>query len=496
MKKLKGQILADARADKPQDAVRKLNEVRKELPGDDPFLTDEAEPAIAGAYQRLATQQAEQGSWENAAKFAQAGFDLAPELEGLADELAVYNKEVEKIASIIDLKRALAGSGKLDFADVKKKLAVIKAQFPDRWAGLDKEYNQLVAKRLKEIESKDVAAAHAFRSEAAAAFPAIARVKLKPLPSKLAARGLKEVNEGRLTAARATLKEAIAKDGADHPDLGSLKQSLDTRVAKAEQYFEEVQKYKKKKDLRKAEQYLVEGAMKFWSDNPEYKKLLAELSAAKGKSDTRKGQCNDRPGRSRDPRTRDLFDEVAENTKGPVMVVVPADGGISKPFAIGKFEVSLSEFNTFCKLSGKCSAKSGDTKLPITDVTIQDATAYASWLSAISGATYRLPTEAEWEYAATAGGKQPKKDFNCRVQLGEQVLKGHSLVNAKSGQQNGWGLANYIGNAQEWVKSGGGVKARGGAFEDTLSKCDISLTKTHGGGADPITGFRLIRELG
>ena len=179
-----------------------------------------------------------------------------------------------------------------------------------------------------------------------------------------------------------------------------------------------------------------------------------------------------------------------------MLVVVPAGGGMSKPFAIGKYEVSVSDYNAYCKLSGNCAAKSGDSKVPITGISLQDAEAYATWLSSKSGAVYRLPTESEWEYAANAGGKQPKKDFNCRVSLGEQLLKGHSLVNAKSGQQNGWGLANYIGNAQEWVKTGGGVKARGGAFEDALSKCDISISKAHGGTPDPLTGFRLIRELG
>ena len=495
VKKLKGQILADARADKPQDAMQKLDEIRKELPTDDPYLGDEATPAIAGAYQRLATQQAEQGNWENAAKFARAGFALVPDLDGLAEPLASYDTEVQKIASIIELKKQLAGSAKLDFTDVKKQLSVISSEFPDRWETLDKEYNQIVTQRLRSIEKKDVAAAHAFRSDAAIAFPAIAKVKLAPLPSKLAGRGLKEVNEGRLSAAQATLKEAIAKDGAEHPDIAPFKQSLDDRVAKAEQYFREVEKFQKKKQIRKAVQYLTDGAMKLWVDNPEYEELLAELSKT-GPAATRKGECTiDKAGHGTRSRGT-CYDELAQNVKGPVMVVVPAGGGISKPFAIGKFEVSVSDFNAYCKLSGNCPAKSGDAKLPVTGISLQEAQAYASWLSGQSGATYRLPTETEWEYSASAGGKQPKKDFNCRVQLGDQIIKGHSLVNAKSGQQNGWGLANYIGNAQEWVKSSGGITARGGAFEDALSKCDISLTKSHGGGADPITGFRFIRELG
>ena len=69
-------------------------------------------------------------------------------------------------------------------------------------------------------------------------------------------------------------------------------------------------------------------------------------------------------------------------------------------------------------------------------------------------------------------------------------------MGVNTGKANGWGLYNYVGNAQEWARSGDGVVARGGAFEDTFSKCTISLEKPHGGGADESTGFRVLLELG
>jgi len=53
-----------------------------------------------------------------------------------------------------------------------------------------------------------------------------------------------------------------------------------------------------------------------------------------------------------------------------------------------------------------------------------------------------------------------------------------------------------VGNAQEWVRDGSGVVARGGAFEDPLARCELSISRSHGGGADELTGFRLVRELG
>ena len=79
-----------------------------------------------------------------------------------------------------------------------------------------------------------------------------------------------------------------------------------------------------------------------------------------------------------------------------------------------------------------------------------------------------------------------------------QVIKGLFLLPATTGKksQNGWGLHNYVGNAQEWLRTGSGVVARGGGFEDQLSKCEPSFSKPHSGSPDKITGFRLVRELG
>ena len=78
--------------------------------------------------------------------------------------------------------------------------------------------------------------------------------------------------------------------------------------------------------------------------------------------------------------------------------------------------------------------------------------------------------------------------------LGDKVIKGTGIVSVKTGVVNDWGLKNMIGNVQEWVKDGGEIKARGGAFQDAHSKCDVNLERAHSGGADETTGFRLILE--
>ena len=140
---------------------------------------------------------------------------------------------------------------------------------------------------------------------------------------------------------------------------------------------------------------------------------------------------------------------------------------------------------------------------PATGISVDGAKGYAKWLSARASKieetdiVYRLPSAAEWTYAAAAVGNQPAKtNFNCRVTSGGQVIKGHDLVDADNGNPNEWGVTNYVGNAQEWVASSGTVVVRGGAYVDDLAKCEPSLSRNHSGTPDAITGFRLVREMG
>ncbi len=189
-------------------------------------------------------------------------------------------------------------------------------------------------------------------------------------------------------------------------------------------------------------------------------------------------------------------DELSEGVKGPTMVVVPAGSNIATPFAIGKYEVSVADYNAYCQASKACSVRGGDTSLPITNIGIKDARAYSQWLTQTSGYSYRLPSDNEWLHAAGAAGKQPEKDFNCQLSLGGNLLKGKALLSSRSGRENGWGLSNYIGNAQELVTVNASTyKVRGGSYKDSLASCDVSLNKNHSGNADALTGFRLVREL-
>jgi hypothetical protein len=181
--------------------------------------------------------------------------------------------------------------------------------------------------------------------------------------------------------------------------------------------------------------------------------------------------------------------------KGPALVVIPAPRG-GKPFALGKYETSIAEFEVFCQASKSCSVPGGNRELPITNVGYDDINRYVQWLSKQTSANYRLPTKAEWMHAAKATAQPAEKDFNCRVMIGNDIVKGNALLTVKSGKMNSWGLVNYIGNAQELVfDAPDKLIAMGGAYPDPLAQCNITFSREHGGKPDAITGFRVLREM-
>ncbi|MET0357240.1 MAG: bifunctional serine/threonine-protein kinase/formylglycine-generating enzyme family protein, partial [Cellvibrio sp.] len=188
-------------------------------------------------------------------------------------------------------------------------------------------------------------------------------------------------------------------------------------------------------------------------------------------------------------------DKMSGVSKVPVLVVVPAKAG-TKGFAIGKYEVSVDEFNDFCKQTKSCAVASGsDVSVPATNISYANAVAYTKWLSEKSNRKYRLPSLSEWQYAAKGASGRIDQNRNCKLNS-RGIQKGGSLIKSTLGQQNDWGLVNYVGNAREWVvERDGGASAVGGSFDTPIEECDLNNHQSLPGAADDFTGFRVVREL-
>ncbi|MDJ0908258.1 MAG: formylglycine-generating enzyme family protein [Woeseiaceae bacterium] len=209
-------------------------------------------------------------------------------------------------------------------------------------------------------------------------------------------------------------------------------------------------------------------------------------------------------------RRRSCFDLLVSGGQGPSMRVIPsgavADVTVDTPFAISTMEVSRSEFLAFCEATGtECPADPWPGEnMPMVNVSRADAQAYSDWLSAETGYAYRLPTEAEWEYAAR-GGSTTDYPFGGQITAGLARYSSITTYDSplpredRTTQRNEFGLWHVIGNVREWVDSsaaGGEGVTRGGSYADDADGLRISLRQPMSASErDAMTGFRVVREL-
>ena len=134
---------------------------------------------------------------------------------------------------------------------------------------------------------------------------------------------------------------------------------------------------------------------------------------------------------------------------------------IAKPFAIGKYEVTFAEWDA-CVAEGGCTYKPDDKgwgrgKQPVINISFREIQPFLDWLSKKTGKKYRLPTEAEWEFAARGGAA-------TAYAWGDEIGQNNAAC-AKCGSQwddkqaapvgsfkpNGYGVYDMAGNVTEWV---------------------------------------------
>jgi formylglycine-generating enzyme required for sulfatase activity len=132
-----------------------------------------------------------------------------------------------------------------------------------------------------------------------------------------------------------------------------------------------------------------------------------------------------------------------------------------KPIAVGLYEVTFEDYDRFAKATGRKLSDDngwGRGRRPVVKISWKDATDYSEWLSEQTGKRYRLPTEAEWEYAARAGTQ-------TEYWWGNDLIKGMAncdgcgsqwdntqTASVGSFKPNKFGLYETAGNVWEWVQ--------------------------------------------
>ncbi|MGB1238749.1 MAG: SUMF1/EgtB/PvdO family nonheme iron enzyme [Pseudomonadales bacterium] len=173
-------------------------------------------------------------------------------------------------------------------------------------------------------------------------------------------------------------------------------------------------------------------------------------------------------------------DELNDGQFGPDMVVIEASNflmgdiqgvgddnekpvhpvALKQKFALSRFEVTFAQYDFFAQQTNRPLPSDegwGRGEQPVINVTWSDARAYTRWLSQQTDLPYRLPTEAEWEFAARAGTE-------TAYWWGDDVRPGYAhCSDCESGigsrqpapvgslKPNPWGLYDMNGNVDEWV---------------------------------------------
>ena len=194
--------------------------------------------------------------------------------------------------------------------------------------------------------------------------------------------------------------------------------------------------------------------------------------------------------------------------EGPAMVVIPAgrfrmgclsndddcqadekpvhEVTIGAPFALSVYAVTFEEYDRFTYPNKVADEGWGRGRRPVIRVSWNAAQDYVEFLSAQTGAEYRLPSEAEWEYAARAGSTTRA---NCNEDL--CCDRWENTAPVRSFCPNGFGLYDMSGNVWEWVADCWNVSYAGAPSDGSVWESgDCARSVVRGGSWSYFPGIR------
>ncbi len=214
-------------------------------------------------------------------------------------------------------------------------------------------------------------------------------------------------------------------------------------------------------------------------------------------------------------------DALKSGGEGPLMVVIPAGRFMmgspesepqrlpsegpqhavvfSAPFAMGVYAVTFDDYDRFCEHTNREQPEDsgwGRGNRPVICVSWDDAQAYCEWLREQTGRAYRLPSEAEWEYACRAGTATPFH-FGQRITAEQANYDGgYSYNGSAKGQYreqtvpvgsfppNTFGLYEMHGNVWEWCQDAWHDSYEGAPMDGSAWELDGASRVVRGGSWD------------
>jgi serine/threonine-protein kinase PpkA len=389
-----------------------------------------------------------------------------------AVHLAEQQRKAVEALRVVELQRQAAQAAQLA---EQQRAAGVAAQLAER------QRKEAAAARLVEQQGKADELARSANHQRIAE-----DLKLASIQALLSAA------EGDIAALRLTnppganavdkYRKVLALDADNAPARAGMQAVVDRYVALAGEVSA-------KGELDKAQVYL-ERAAQLLPDAPGVHTARAALLAAReqSKQAVRQAVTDMAPNSA-------FRDALEDGSKGPQMVTIPAgpfrmgdlqgDGPaqekpthalrVERAFAMGRTEITFEDYERFARASGRGAVKDegwGRGRRPVINLSWDDANAYAQWLSAQTGKRYRLPSEAEWEYAARAGTETARywgndADAACQYanvknsadsQVKRFVADHHNCTDgyaqtAPVGRfaANAFGLKDMLGNVWEWT---------------------------------------------